>query len=169
MIQVWQTTNGQQLWSYTGDQAYVTAITLSPNGKQIASCGNKPIVLFASNSGVRIWDATSGKRVLTYTGHSQSIDLSALAWSPDGKYLASGGTDQTVQIWDATTGEHLLTYSGHANQPAIPNLASSYSITALAWSPDSTHIVSGAASGPIQVWKISTGSSLAKTGSEDHR
>ncbi|HEY7123883.1 MAG TPA: hypothetical protein VH540_08015 [Ktedonobacterales bacterium] len=155
-IQVWQTTDGQQIWGYTGEAAYVKAIVWSPNGKQIASCGTKPIVILASNGGVRIWDATSGKRVLTYAGHSQSVDLSVLAWSPDGKYLASGGTDQIVQIWDATTGDTLLTYQGHAKEPAMPSLAFPYAITALAWSPDSTRLASGAAQGPIHVWKISS-------------
>ncbi len=154
-IRVWQATSGQEIWSYRSEGAYVNAISWSPNGKQIASCGSKPIVIFASNGGVRIWDATGGKRVLTYTGHSQSVDLSALAWSPDGKYLASGGTDQIVQIWDATTGDTLLTYQGHVNQTAMPDFAYPYAISALAWSPDSTRLASGAASGPIHVWKIS--------------
>jgi eukaryotic-like serine/threonine-protein kinase len=114
-------------------------------------------VLFASNGGVRIWNATSGRRVLTYRGHSSQADLWALAWSPNGKFIASGGTDQIVQVWDVRTGEHLLTYRGHADQPPMPEWAYPYAIRALAWAPDSTRLASSAISGPIHVWKISEG------------
>jgi len=146
-----------KIWGYQGDSAYVYGLAWSPDGTRLASCGIKPIVLFASNGGVRIWNAANGQRVLTYTGHSQSVDLWALAWSPDGKYIASGGTDQIVQVWDAITGDHLLTYTGHLEQRRNPfdSTVSPYAITALAWSPDSTRIASGAYSGPIRVWKFS--------------
>jgi WD40 repeat protein len=97
----------------------------------------------ASNGGVRIWDAATGQRVLTYTGHDQSADLQALGWSPNGKYIASGGSDQLIQVWDARTGDQLLAYQGHHDE-----------VTTLAWSPDSTRIASGDFSGPIQVWQV---------------
>jgi WD40 repeat protein len=150
-----------KIWGYQGDIATVYGLAWSPDGTRLASCGSKPIVLFASNGGVRIWNAANGQRVLTYTGHSQSVDLRALAWSPDGKYIASGGTDQIVQVWDAITGDHLLTYTGHLDQHGFfpDNRIDPYSITALAWSPDSTRIASGAYSGPIRVWKFSLSSS----------
>ncbi len=44
--------------------------------------------------------------LLTYRGHSDFI--SAIAWSPNGKYIASGSWDHTVQVWDAQNGATLL-------------------------------------------------------------
>jgi WD40 repeat protein len=144
-----------KIWGYQGDMAYVMGLAWSPDGTRIASCGTKPIVLFASNGGVRIWDAATGRRVLTYSGHSETVDLWALAWSPDGRYLASGGTDQVVRVWEATTGQDLVTYYGHVDQPPIYDSAYPYAITAIAWSPDSTRLATSALSGPVRVWRLS--------------
>ncbi|BCL79568.1 WD40 repeat domain-containing protein [Ktedonobacteria bacterium brp13] len=66
-----------------------------------------------------------------HDGHSKSI--TALVWSPDGRYLASGSADTTVKIWDAVTGAVLQTYTEHS---AV--------VCALAWSPDGSSIVSSA-------------------------
>ena len=48
---------------------------------------------------------TPGTKVCTYKGHSDFV--SELAWSPDGKYIASGGLDHTLQVWEAMTGKHI--------------------------------------------------------------
>lgn len=124
----------------------------------IAATGTGGLVytqIFLNSSGS---SGSSGRSIdlYTYNGHTQGVN--ALAWSPDGKYIASGGTDQIVQVWDAITGDHLLTYTGHLDQRRNPfdNTAYPYAITALAWSPDSTRIASGAGSGPVRVWKFST-------------
>ncbi len=84
------------------------------------------------------------KVLLTYHGHSDRA--TAVAWSPDGKYVVSGSLDKTVQVWSATTGKTRLIYRGHAD-----------AIVAVAWSPDGRYIASSSLDDTIQVWDASTG------------
>ncbi len=49
--------------------------------------------------------------ITAYHGHTSTIF--AVAWSPDGTRIASGGNDNTVQVWDAKTGQRLVLYTGH--------------------------------------------------------
>src|SRR6266704_541280 len=54
-----------------------------------------------------------GSTLYTYRGHSDWV--TAVAWSPDGKSIASASFDKTVQVWQASTGRHILTYQGHSD------------------------------------------------------
>ncbi len=72
-------------------------------------------------------------------GHRQAI--TALAWSPDGAYVASGSADTTIKIWDVATGALLQTYMGHAAE-----------FRALAWSPKACRIVSSASLESPHLW-----------------
>ncbi len=69
-----------------------------------------------------------------------------MAWSPDGRYIASGSWDHTVQVWDAQTGVLLVTYHGQSDN-----------VDALAWSPNSRYIASGSWDHTVQIWLATSG------------
>jgi WD40 repeat protein/uncharacterized caspase-like protein len=81
------------------------------------------------------------------TGHSGLIN--ALAISPDGKLLASGGgsLDKSVVIWDVGTGQELTVLKGHTEP-----------IRSLAFSPDSAFVASGSSDKTTKVWNLQKGS-----------
>ncbi|QTR50994.1 WD40 domain-containing protein [Candidatus Thiothrix anitrata] len=75
--------------------------------------------------------------------------VNALAYSPDGKVIASGSGDNTVRLWEAATGKELKTLSGHSD-----------SVYALAYSPDGKVIASGSDDNTVRLWDAATGKAL---------
>ncbi|KAI9824860.1 MAG: WD domain protein [Thelocarpon impressellum] len=81
---------------------------------------------------------------LILRGHKKGV--SAVRFSPDGRWIASCSADATLKIWSASTGAHQQTLSGH--------LAG---ISTLAWSPDSKTLASGSDDKAIRLWDVPTG------------
>jgi eukaryotic-like serine/threonine-protein kinase len=86
-----------------------------------------------------------GTRILIYRGHTDIVV--AVAWSPDGKLIASSGNDRSVQVWNASDDSAAYIYHGHSND-----------VTAVAWSPNSQRIASASFDQTVQVWNASNGS-----------
>ncbi|MEO8391962.1 MAG: protein kinase [Chloroflexota bacterium] len=98
----------------------VQQLMYSPDGSRIASAAT-------GLQEYRIYDAHSGQKLLTLPGHG--VLASAIAFSPDGSLIATGGYDNLAQLWNANTGKELLklfTPSGDTYR--------------LAFSPDGTHL-----------------------------
>ncbi|MCZ7544521.1 MAG: WD40 repeat domain-containing protein [Anaerolineae bacterium] len=130
----------------------------SPSGMLIAA-GHE---VFGSGPGyaypmVQIWDTISGQLLLTPTSAPDFYDeIHALAWSTDSR-LAGGSLEGILYIWQLTiksgeeaTWETLATLEGHEG-----------TITAAAWSPDGTRLVSASEDGRIRIWDVERGDAVA--------
>ncbi|MEY3403177.1 MAG: hypothetical protein RLZZ86_2793, partial [Cyanobacteriota bacterium] len=70
----------------------------------------------------------------------------SVAFSPDGKYLATGDSEGRVQIWNAVTGREILTFVGHSN-----------CVNSVAWSGDGLTLASGSRDHTVKLWNVQSG------------
>jgi serine/threonine protein kinase len=85
-----------------------------------------------------------GRVLVVYRRHTAFVN--AVAWSPNGRSIASGADDATVQVWNPSTGGSILTYR---RQKKL--------VEAVAWSPDGQRIASGGFDNTVQVWNAANG------------
>ena len=113
-------------------------IAFSPDGTRLATAGD--------NTGT-LWDVAGGKEIAQMS-HSKTI--TAIAFSPDGHYLATGSMDQTARVWDAKGGGAvvLLPHNGW--------------VSAVDFSPESGRLATASWEGVSRVWEAERGRELAR-------
>ncbi len=126
----------------------INLMRFSPDGTRL---------VVGTDVAVWVYDVSDGKEAALFTGHGGQVN--ALAFSPDGKILASGGfNNPIIQLWELETGSKLTTFK----------LAERHdSVTALAFSDDGTTLMSLDKFGDIIRWDIVTGSKLSDTKNVD--
>jgi len=107
-IKLWRVADGQLLKTLEAEE-HVQAVCFSPDDKLLFTGGRDKTMFgeliqnFTRDSekykgiSARIWDISSGKIIQTFTSHSN--DVNDLAWSADGKWLATASEDKTIQVW----------------------------------------------------------------------
>jgi WD40 repeat protein len=101
-----------------------------------------------SGSNVRIWTLRPVQLEKTLKGHEDQVE--GVAWSPDGRRIATASQDHSARVWDAASGECRLTLAGHEGY-----------VRDIAWSPDGKRIATASADNTGRVWDASDGRPLA--------
>ena len=96
---------------------------------------------------VTLWDVASGRELGALKAHGKGV--TQVAFSRDGRLLASGGSDNTIKIWDVATKAELKTLKGHTTN-----------IESLDFSPDSKMLASASDDGSTFLWDTNTGEHL---------
>ncbi|HVK11578.1 MAG TPA: WD40 repeat domain-containing protein [Gemmataceae bacterium] len=110
----------------------VRRVRFSPDGSLLG-------VAYGRN--VLVWDVATGDEVHRLTGHKRTVQ--DVAFSPDGRLVATGGDDDRVKFWDAGTGRLVTTFAWRIDV-----------VGSLAFSPDGLTCAAGGTKGRVVVWDV---------------
>ncbi len=118
----------------------VNNIAISADGKTLVS---------ASFGTIRIWNLMTGQVVRTLNQVHSKKSVNAVAVSPNGQILASGGDDNNVILWDLKNGRRMLTIPAHSRR-----------VNAIAFSRDGQTMASASDDKTVRLWNVRTGGRL---------
>lgn len=153
---IWEVNSGDEI-KLMQHRGSIEAIAFSPDGQWLATASSSFGGQFAAGSGsggdgtARVWNASTGHEIARMQHNG---DVKSLAFSRDGKWLATGSRDGTARIWEAGNGREILRVE-HRSREYPPN------VDGLAFSPNG-ELLATAGGLTVHVWATKSGKELAR-------
>jgi eukaryotic-like serine/threonine-protein kinase len=125
----------------------IIRLVLSPDGQTVVTACEP------NDGALMFWNVSERQTPMRIRKHEQGIHM--IAFSPDGRWLASCGWDRAVGLWDARARRWLTGINGHRGP-----------VTCVAFSPDSQTLASGSSDGTVRLWHVRTRRELAVLAAE---
>jgi WD40 repeat protein len=153
VLRLWDLGPGSEVRRWPGPAEAVLSMAFSSDGRRAVTAGGGSFGAESKLKGgsdftIWLWDLESGRAVRRLgeeRGWAHRGYVWALAFSPDGSHVLSGGVDRTARLWDVARGQEVGPFAGHDGP-----------VRAVAFSPDGQRALSGGTDGTVRLWDVAT-------------
>ncbi len=135
-LTLWDVARRREIHSIAAHSAGEVRVAVTRDGGTLATAGER--------EAIKLWDIAKGELICELHGDPTN-DIDCIAFSPDGKVIAVGGTNRLVTLWSLETREKLGTLAGHAGR-----------VDSLAFAPDGRLLASSGTDRSIRLWNLFT-------------